>query len=126
MTSVFTSTQMTKQKRLVYSTDTGRLCPECGHAKAQCICSNQSFPGPTDGIVRLQRQVKGRAGKPVVIVTGLGLEMKALKLLAKSLKAKCGVGGSIEGNDILIQGDKRELIKTTLEAQGHKVKISGG
>jgi len=126
MTSVFTSTQMIRKQRLVYSTDTGRLCPECSKAKALCICSSQSTPASTDGVVRLQRQVKGRAGKPVVIVTGLGLEIKSLKLLAKSLKAKCGVGGSIEGNDILIQGDKRELIKSTLEAQGYKVKISGG
>ena len=49
-----------------------------------------------------------------------------LKALAKQLKNRCGVGGSIEGGDILIQGDQRELLKSLLEQQGYTVKLSGG
>ncbi|MFT7686531.1 MAG: translation initiation factor 1 [Candidatus Azotimanducaceae bacterium] len=117
---------MLKNKNLVYSTDVGRVCPDCGKAKAECNCKVQTAAAPSDGIVRLQRQVKGRAGKPIVIISGLALDAQALKKLAKKLKSTCGVGGTTEGNDILIQGDKRDLIKTTLESQGFKVKLSGG
>jgi len=76
--------------------------------------------------VRLQRQTKGRAGKPVVIITGLGLQADKLKQLAKRLKSKCGVGGSIETGNILIQGDQRDKIRTELENLGYTVKLSGG
>ncbi len=92
-----------------------------------CRCKrNSTAPAASDGIVRLQKQTKGRNGKPVVIITGLPLNTDDLKKLAKQLKAKCGVGGSIEEGNILIQGDKRDLIKQELESLGYKVKISGG
>ena len=64
--------------------------------------------------------------KPVVIISGLGLTSGELKKVAKTLKSKCGVGGSIENNNILIQGDKRDVIKPELEALGYTVKLSGG
>ena len=80
----------------------------------------------TDGIVRLQRQTKGRNGKPVVIISGLPLTDTDLKQLAKSLKSKCGVGGSIEGSNILIQGDQRAILRELLETMGYTVKLSGG
>ncbi len=114
-------------KNIVYSTDTGRRCPECGQPRATCRCRGNATPKPTgDGIVRLQRQSKGRAGKPVVIVTGLPLAGEELKALAKVLKQKCGVGGTVEDNNIVIQGDLRDKIKVELEKLGHTVKLSGG
>ena len=73
-----------------------------------------------------QRQVKGRNGKPVVLVTGLPLAASELKLFAKKLKSKCGVGGSINGSTIIIQGDKRDQLKQELQAMGYQVKLSGG
>lgn len=117
---------MIKKKHIVYSTDKGRFCPNCTQPIDRCKCKTNNQIGTTDGIVRLQRQTKGRAGKPVVIITGLGLAPAELKKLSKKLKSKCGVGGSIEESNILIQGDKRELIKTELESMGFTVKISGG
>jgi translation initiation factor 1 len=116
---------MSKQQ-LVYSTDGGRHCPTCGAVIKQCQCRQAAAPISGDGIVRLQRQVKGRGGKPVVLITGLPLASADLKDLAKKLKNKCGVGGSIEDGVILIQGDKRELLMTELTALGYRVKISGG
>ena len=62
----------------------------------------------------------------MVLITGLPLNGPDLKTLAKALKNRCGVGGSIEGSDILIQGDKRELLKSLLEDRGYTVKLSGG
>jgi translation initiation factor 1 len=113
------------RKGTVYSTDGGRHCPSCGNLLAQCNCKSASAV-KGDGIVRLQRQVKGRAGKPVVVITGLPLAGNDLKTMAKRLKAKCGVGGTVEDGNIIIQGDKRDQIKTELESLGHNVKLSGG
>ncbi len=113
-------------KRIVYSTDQGKMCPDCGEPQDACRCATLETAGATDGIVRLHRQTKGRNGKPVTLITGLGLTSSELKKMAKQLKQQCGVGGSVEGYDILIQGDKRELIKSILESQEFTVKMAGG
>lgn len=111
---------------LVYSTDKGRLCAGCGQPKTACRCKQKSAAAPGDGIVRLQRQTNGRAGKAVVVITGLDLAPDALKNLAKDLKQRCGCGGSVKDNTIEIQGDHRAVLQTALEQLGYKVKISGG
>lgn len=105
------------KNRTVYSTDPSWKKDGGG---------SEGSPPPGDGIVRLHRQTKGRNGKPVTLVKGLPLTGADLKAMAKELKNKCGVGGSIEGHDILIQGDKREVIKSLLETRGYQVKLAGG
>ena len=71
--------------------------------------------------------VKGRAGVPVIILTGFsGLNKEDLKNLAKPIKNKLGIGGSVKKNEIYFQGDKREKIISILESQGHSVKRIGG
>ena len=116
--------------RPVYSTDRGNLCHSCGLPLSTYGCKpgrcKQAKTIVTDGIVRLQRQTKGRNGKPVVLITGIPLGSPELKTLASKLKAKCGVGGSIDESTIIIQGDKREILKRELELLGYKVKLSGG
>ena len=121
---------MSKQKkstnRLVYSTDGGRLCPQCHRPLAECACGKDRPAYSGDGIVRLQRETKGRGGKAVTVVTGVPLVGEELKALAKVLKQKCGVGGALKGENIEIQGDKRDTIKAELEKRGFTVKIAGG
>ena len=112
-------------KRIVYSTDSGRMCPECNHVIDDCICQSQDAISFTDGTVRLKRETKGRKGSGVTLIEGTGLAGKELKGLAKKLKAKCGAGGAIKDGVIEIQGDKRELLKVELEKLKYKVKISG-
>ena len=80
----------------------------------------------SDGFAKVRRETKGRKGKGVVTITGLGLDANALKELAKKLKKTCGTGGTVVGETIEIQGDKREEIKATLEKSGFKVKFIGG
>ncbi|NQY87106.1 MAG: stress response translation initiation inhibitor YciH [Colwellia sp.] len=101
---------------LVYSTDTGRI-------KQSKI---DNYITPSDGFAKVRRETKGRKGKGVVTITGLGLDSKSLKDLAKKLKKICGTGGTVIGEVIEIQGDKREIIKQTLEKYGYKVKFIGG
>lgn len=109
---------------LVYSTELGKTCPECREAIDECICTQDSIMG--DGNVRIQRESKGRGGKTVTIVKGLPLAQAELKVLLKSLKKKCGCGGSVKEGVIEIQGDKRELLLTELKKAGYDAKLSGG
>ena len=71
--------------------------------------------------------VKGRAGTPVIILKGFsGLKKEDLKNIAKPIKNKLGIGGSIKNNEIYFQGDKRDKIISILESEGHSVKRIGG
>ena len=121
---------MSKRKnsgsRLVYSTDTGRRCPQCQRPAVECVCGKDKPAALGDGIVRLHRETKGRGGKAVTIVKGLPLAGAQLKALAKVLKQKCGVGGALKDENIEIQGDQRQILKTELEKLGYTVKIAGG
>ena len=124
-----TGDNMTKKRNaggLVYSTDGGRLCPQCQRPVAGCVCGKDRPASVGDGIVRLHRESKGRGGKAVTLIKGLPLAPAELKALAKALKKKCGVGGSLKEDVVEIQGDQRELLKQELEKRGYTVKIAGG
>ncbi|TXS92820.1 translation initiation factor Sui1 [Parahaliea maris] len=112
--------------RLVYSTDVGRRCPQCARPVAECVCGKDRPASVGDGIVRIQRETKGRGGKAVTVVRGLPLAGAELKALAKALKQHCGVGGAIKDGNIEIQGDQREAIRSKLEKKGFTVKLAGG
>ena len=112
--------------RTVYSTEHGALCSTCGKSKASCVCRKQRAVPAGDGIVRVQRETKGRKGKGVTVITGLGLEPDGLRTLAKHLKQQCGTGGTVKNGTIEIQGDHRDTVVNTLSAQGYTVKRAGG
>ena len=76
---------------LVYSTDSGRMCPDCRQPVGQCICTLTAVP-KGDGIVRVSRETKGRGGKAVTLVKGVLLESVALADLGKQLKAAQSAG----------------------------------
>nr|WP_154324902.1 stress response translation initiation inhibitor YciH [Pantoea sp. 201603H] len=105
-----------ENNRLVYSTESGRIeQPKASIARPK-----------GDGIVRIQRQTSGRKGKGVCLITGIDLDDVELTKLAAELKKKCGCGGALKDGIIEIQGDKRDLLKSLLEAKGMKVKLAGG
>jgi len=112
-------------KGLVYSTDTGRTCPGCGHSAKQCCCKEKSLK-QGDGIVRVSRQTKGRKGSGVSLITGLDLSEAELKKLAKQLKKKCGSGGTVKNGVIEIQGDQREVLVEALIKLEFNAKLAGG
>jgi translation initiation factor 1 len=122
------TTEMTKSKikGLVYSTDSGRACPDCGHPVKQCCCSREKSQQMGDGVVRVSRQTKGRKGSGVCVITGLPLGEEELKKLAQQLKKKCGSGGTIKKGIIEIQGDHREVLVEALATLGYRAKLAGG
>lgn len=102
------------------------MCPDCNQPTGKCICLKNPPPSKGDGIVRLKRETKGRKGKGVTLITGLPLNDEGLKKLAKTLKQKCGSGGSVKNDIIEIQGDHRDVLEKELTGLGYKVKRAGG
>lgn len=71
-------------------------------------------------IVRIDR--RQRAGKQVTLVEGFVGTAADLAALAKTLKTKCGVGGTAKEGEITIQGDLRDKVTALLQAMGYNAK----
>jgi translation initiation factor 1 len=116
-----------KNSTLVYSSETGRVCPGCGKPEGQCVCAaRKGAPAAPGGPVRVMRQTKGRKGKGVTLVTGLPLDRAGLEALAKELKQRLGAGGAVKDGVIEIQGEHRELLVEELKKRGYAAKAAGG
>lgn len=117
---------MPPDSRLVYSTDTGRVCPGCRQPVAQCACRAPAVSGTPDGVVKVSRETQGRGGKAVTVVRGLGLAGEELTALAKALKAACGSGGTVKDGVVEVQGDHVARVVAWLQGRGRVVKRAGG
>lgn len=70
--------------------------------------------------VRIDR--RQRAGKQVTLVEGFVGTSEDLAALAKTLKTKCGVGGTAKDGEITIQGDLRDKLVALLQGMGYNAK----
>ncbi|NLR90872.1 MULTISPECIES: translation initiation factor [Flammeovirga] len=104
---------------VVFSTDPDYDYDYDGDEEVETLPPNQQ-----DLRVMLDR--KNRKGKSATLVTGFEGSDDDLKALAKTLKSKCGVGGSAKDGEIIIQGDFRDKVLELLKAAGYKAKKSGG
>jgi translation initiation factor 1 len=82
--------------------------------------------GPAAPRVRVGREVAGRAGKGVSVITGLPLAAAELEELASRLKKLCGAGGAVRDGVIEIQGDHRGRLVSELLKLGYSAKQAGG
>jgi translation initiation factor 1 len=88
--------------------------------------SGLNMPVRGSARVRVGREVAGRAGKGVSVITGLPLEAAALEALATRLKKLCGAGGAVKNGVIEIQGDHRARLVSELLKLGYEAKQAGG
>ena len=111
---------------LVFSSGSGRICSNCGHPRAKCVCRKSPRVPRGDGIVRVRREVKGRRGKTVTTISGIPLPQDELRNLAADLKRRVGTGGSTKDGIIEIQGDHCDTLTEELRTRGYTVKRAGG
>ena len=110
------------KKNIVYSTDIGRLCPECEEKINNCICSDAPENNSKLGPILVEKQTAGRRGKPVNVIKNIPLRKVELKKLAKEIKKHLGVGGSCSDGEIIIQGARKERLIDGLEKKGFPAK----
>lgn len=111
---------------VVYTTGLGNICPGCRRPVAACACRKADGRPLRSGAVRVSREVAGRKGKGVSVVSGLPLAGAQLESLAGELKRRCGSGGTVRDGRIEIQGDHRDTLVNELSRRGYDVKRAGG
>lgn len=114
---------------LVYSSEFGRMCPDCSKPVDSCTCRKKSPTASSvkkDGIVRVSRETKGRKGSGVTLVSGIVTNEEELKKIAAELKKRCGAGGAIKDGVIEIQGEHRDKLVIELQKMGYQAKKAGG
>jgi len=79
--------------------------------------------GPARAVVRLERA--GRRGKEVTVIEQLELSLREREKWLTALKGALGCGGTLEGDDLVLQGDHRQRAAKWLEAKGVKKVIVG-
>lgn len=107
----------TKDGGLVYSTNLNfRLDDDAAET---------TTPAPSQQDLRVWLEKNHRGGKTATVIKGYVGRDEDLNELGKTLKQKCGTGGSVKDGEIIIQGDHREKIMTLLAAAGYKAKKAG-
>lgn len=80
---------------------------------------------PKLGRVDIRREKAGRGGKTVTTIEGI-MSAKERNEWLKKLQKTCGCGGSVKGEAVELQGDKRDEVAKILTGAGYRVVFSGG
>jgi translation initiation factor 1 len=107
-----------KREGIVYSTSNAY------EYQYQADAGAETLP-PQQQQLRVMLDKSGRAGKIVTLITGFVGNADDLIALGKSLKTKCGTGGTVKDGEILLQGDFRDKVVAILQKDGYKAKRAG-
>ena len=80
---------------IVYSTNPDFNYTTEENEEAETLPKNQQK-------LRVSIEKKGRGGKTVTLIRGFVGKEEDLKELGRTLKAKCGVGGSVKDGEVLV------------------------
>jgi translation initiation factor 1 (eIF-1/SUI1) len=80
---------------------------------------NNKEPAPKNGYqAKIRKEAKGRSGHPVLVVFGFTPRPPSPKVLAEfcsTLKSKMGCGGTVEGDQIILQTLDEVRLRSHLE-----------
>ena len=100
--------------------DQDQTKPTLGHV------AKDSLAQQSDQKVRVQKTKAGKRGKIVTLIKGLNLSSSDAKGLLKTLKGRCGTGGTIKDDVLELQGDQVQIILDLLQKNGFRPRQSGG
>jgi len=86
------------------------ICPVCGLPKELCVCEEMSKEQQR---IRIRIENK-RWGKKYTIIDGIDSKDMKLNKLASQLKTKCACGGTAKNDQIMLQGDHRQVVREVL------------
>ncbi len=104
-----------KRLGVVYSTN-----PDFNFTEEESEERETPAPSAQRLIVGIDR--RNRGGKQVTLVSGFVGTEDDLADLGRTLKVKCGVGGSAKNGEITIQGDFRDKVVALLTDMGYRAK----
>jgi translation initiation factor 1 len=87
---------------------------------------SQQAPVRQGDKVRVAREVSGRSGKGVSVISGLALGAAELDALGAALRRYCGAGGTVRNGVIEIQGEHRDRLVAELRRLGYAATRAGG
>jgi translation initiation factor 1 len=90
------------------------ICPVCGLPTELCVCEEMSKEQQR---IRIRIENK-RWGKKYTIIDGIDSKDMKLNKLASQLKTKCACGGTAKNDQIMLQGDHRQVVREVLIGLG--------
>lgn len=95
------------------------LCDRCRQELSLCKCPILETPAEKQPLkIRLDKR---KRGKLVTVISGFRCSPLKIQETMGILKSQCGAGGSIDGQNIELQGDHTQRIANLLLAQGYKL-----
>ena len=104
-----------KRLGVVYSTN-----PDFEYEES--VGEEEITPAPSQQRLTVSIDRRNRGGKQVTLVSGFTGSDEDLAELGKTLKVKCGVGGTAKNGEITIQGDLRDKVTALLNSMGYKAR----
>ena len=101
-------------------------CDRCQRLEEECQCpplaEKPAYIEPQKQVARIAVE-KRKKGKVVTVIRGLLASANDLGSLCTRLKNTCGAGGTVEGDEIEIQGEHAQRINEVLAEIGYRIKI---